>query len=95
MPREIAFHEAMLPASSFDSAETSISPAIVIRNRSKATPGNPTGNIEKSLCIREKDRGRVSSKTDSFECRYSSPFESLRSKASRYDHRAAIPASNV
>jgi hypothetical protein len=45
-----AFHGLMLCRDSLDSAETRSIPATPIRNRSKAAPGNPAGNIEKSRC---------------------------------------------
>jgi hypothetical protein len=53
MPTAIAFQDATLSAESFDIVETINRPAIVNRKRSNATPGNPAGNIEKSLCIRK------------------------------------------
>jgi hypothetical protein len=54
MHREIAFHVVMLSAGVFERVETISRPAIVVRKRNKATPGNPAGNIEKSLCIRRR-----------------------------------------
>jgi len=51
MINEIASHTETFPAGSFDRVETDNRPAIAMRKRSKATPGNPAGNMENSRCI--------------------------------------------
>ena len=94
MPTAIAIQPAMFPAGALDIVETDNRPAMAVRKRGNATPGNPAGKM-KIVAASGDNRSASTFQLDHFELRFSSPFGPVLQYRSRYDLGAKVQAQQM